>query len=116
MTTIATTAITTSSGLLCRTASHQPNGLLASSSIHYIIGLLLSAGRPSMMHELAAGETEPRVGAWVVSVGNPFGLGGTVTRGIVSARGRQIGAGPYDDFLQIDAAVNRGNSGGPTFD
>jgi serine protease Do len=57
----------------------------------------------------------PRVGDWVLAVGNPFGLGGTVTAGIVSARGRDIGAGPYDDFLQIDASVNRGNSGGPTF-
>ena len=56
-----------------------------------------------------------RVGDWVVAVGNPFGLGGTVTAGIVSARGRDIGAGPYDDFIQIDAAVNRGNSGGPAF-
>jgi serine protease Do len=56
-----------------------------------------------------------RVGDWVVAVGNPFGLGGTVTAGIVSARGRDIGAGPYDDFLQIDAAVNHGNSGGPDF-
>ena len=60
-------------------------------------------------------QAEPRVGDWVVAVGNPFGLGGTVTAGINSAHGRQIGAGPYDDFLQIDAAVNRGNSGGPTF-
>ncbi len=59
---------------------------------------------------------EPRIGDWVLAVGNPFGLGGTVTAGIVSARGRDIGAGPYDDFLQIDAPVNRGNSGGPTFD
>jgi serine protease Do len=58
----------------------------------------------------------PRVGDWVIAVGNPFGLGGTVTAGIVSARGRDIGSGPYDDFLQIDAPVNRGNSGGPTFD
>ena len=57
-----------------------------------------------------------RIGEWVVAVGNPFGLGGSVTAGIVSARGRDIGAGPYDDFLQIDAAVNRGNSGGPAFD
>jgi serine protease Do len=57
----------------------------------------------------------PRVGDWVIAVGNPFGLGGTVTAGIVSARGRDIGAGHYDDFLQIDAPVNRGNSGGPTF-
>jgi serine protease Do len=61
-------------------------------------------------------ETQPRIGDWVLAVGNPFGLGGTVTAGIVSARGRDIGAGPYDDFIQIDAAVNKGNSGGPTFD
>jgi serine protease Do len=58
----------------------------------------------------------PRIGDWVLVVGNPFGLGGTVTAGIVSARGRDIGAGPYDDFIQIDAPVNKGNSGGPTFD
>jgi serine protease Do len=58
----------------------------------------------------------PRVGDWVLAVGNPFGLGGSVTAGIVSARGRDIGAGPYDDFIQIDAPVNKGNSGGPTFD
>ena len=57
-----------------------------------------------------------RVGDWVVAVGNPFGLGGTVTAGIVSARGRDIGAGPYDDYVQIDAPINKGNSGGPTFD
>src|SRR5919106_4955126 len=56
-----------------------------------------------------------RVGDWALAVGNPFGLGGTVTAGIVSALGRDIGSGPYD-YLQIDAAVNRGNSGGPTFD
>jgi len=61
-------------------------------------------------------EKAPRIGDWVLAVGNPFGLGGTVTAGIVSARGRDIGAGPYDDFIQIDAPVNRGNSGGPTFD
>jgi serine protease Do len=58
----------------------------------------------------------PRIGDLVLAVGNPFGLGGTVTNGIVSARGRDIGAGPYDDFIQIDASVNKGNSGGPTFD
>ncbi len=61
-------------------------------------------------------DAAPRVGDWVLAVGNPFGLGGTVTAGIVSARGRDIGAGPYDDFIQIDAPVNKGNSGGPTFD
>src|SRR5262245_43067157 len=61
-------------------------------------------------------EKQRRIGDWVIAVGNPFGLGGTLTAGIVSARGRDIGAGPYDDFIQIDAPVNRGNSGGPTFD
>lgn len=58
----------------------------------------------------------PRVGDWVVAVGNPFGLTGSATAGIVSARGRDIGTGPYDDFIQIDAPINKGNSGGPTFD
>lgn len=61
------------------------------------------------------GDSRPRIGDWVVAVGNPFGLGGTVTAGIVSAHGRQIGASRYDDFIQIDAAVNKGNSGGPAF-
>jgi serine protease Do len=56
-----------------------------------------------------------RVGQWVLACGNPFGLGGTVTSGIVSARGREIGAGPFDDFIQTDAAINPGNSGGPLF-
>lgn len=57
-----------------------------------------------------------RVGDWVMAIGNPFGLGGTVTVGIASARGRDIGSGPYDDFIQTDASINRGNSGGPLFD
>jgi serine protease Do len=57
-----------------------------------------------------------RIGDWVVAVGNPFGLGGTVTAGIVSANGRDIGSGPYDDYIQIDAPINKGNSGGPAFD
>jgi len=61
-------------------------------------------------------DKDVRVGDWVVAVGNPFGLGGTVTAGIVSARGREIGAGLYDDFIQIDASINKGNSGGPAFD
>jgi serine protease Do len=61
-------------------------------------------------------EHAPHVGDWVVAVGNPFGLGGTVTAGIVSARGRDIGAGSYGDYLQIDAPINKGNSGGPAFD
>ncbi|MAM09500.1 MAG: serine peptidase [Rhizobiaceae bacterium] len=63
-----------------------------------------------------ADDSKLRVGDWVVAVGNPFGLGGTVTSGIVSALGRDIASGPYDDYIQVDAAVNHGNSGGPTFD
>ncbi|HUB96724.1 MAG TPA: trypsin-like peptidase domain-containing protein, partial [Stellaceae bacterium] len=59
---------------------------------------------------------QARIGDWVIAIGNPFGLGGTVTAGILSARAREINAGPYDDFLQTDAAINRGNSGGPMFD
>ena len=75
----------------------------------------VKASKP--MPYVAFGDSDKlRVGDWVLAVGNPFGLGGTVTSGIVSARGREIGAGPYDDFLQIDASINRGNSGGPTFD
>jgi serine protease Do len=60
-------------------------------------------------------DQRPRVGDWVIAVGNPFGLGGTVTAGIVSASGREISASPYDDYLQIDAPINKGNSGGPAF-
>jgi serine protease Do len=79
------------------------------------IALIKVDGRDDFPHVRFA-EKPPRIGDWVLAVGNPFGLGGTVTAGIVSARGRDIGAGPYDDFIQIDAPVNRGNSGGPTFD
>src|SRR5205085_9808643 len=56
-----------------------------------------------------------RIGDWVIAIGNPFGLGSTVTAGIVSARNRDISAGPYDNYIQTDAAINRGNSGGPLF-
>ncbi len=62
------------------------------------------------------GDRRLRVGDWVIAVGNPFNLGGTVTAGIVSSIGRDIGNGPYTDYIQIDAPINRGNSGGPTFD
>src|SRR6266567_2426201 len=79
------------------------------------IALIKVEGRSDFPYVQLA-EKSPRVGDWVLAVGNPFGLGGTVTAGIVSARGRDIGAGPYDDFIQIDAPVNKGNSGGPTFD
>jgi len=73
----------------------------------------LDGGSNFPFAKLADGK--PRIGDWVLAVGNPFGLGGTVTAGIVSAMGRDIGNGPYDDFIQIDAPVNKGNSGGPAF-
>jgi len=79
------------------------------------LALLKADGRSDFAH-VPLTDTKPRIGDWVIAVGNPFGLGGTVTAGIVSASGRDIGAGPYDDFIQIDAPVNRGNSGGPVFD
>ncbi|MBH0237588.1 Do family serine endopeptidase [Methylobrevis albus] len=78
------------------------------------LALLKVTGRDDFNYVTLA-DADPKVGEWVVAVGNPFGLGGSVTVGIVSARGRDIGAGPYDDFLQIDASINRGNSGGPAF-
>lgn len=77
---------------------------------------LLKVGAREDFPYVQFADSEPRVGDWVLAVGNPYGLGGTVTAGIVSARGRDIGSSPYDDFLQIDAPVNKGNSGGPTFD
>ncbi len=75
--------------------------------------LKVEADRAFKFVEFAVSDV--RIGDWVVAVGNPFGLGGTVTAGIVSARGRDLGSGPYDDYLQIDASINRGNSGGPAF-
>ncbi|MBJ3775527.1 Do family serine endopeptidase [Acuticoccus mangrovi] len=71
--------------------------------------------KPLKPLEFAASE-DLRVGDWVMAIGNPFGLGGTVTVGIISARNRNLQSGPYDDFIQTDAAINRGNSGGPLFD
>jgi serine protease Do len=72
--------------------------------------------RQPLPHVSLGDSGQARVGDWVLAVGNPFGLGGSVTAGIVSARGRDIQSGPFDDFLQIDAPINRGNSGGPLFD
>ena len=76
--------------------------------------LKIDANKPLPALTLGDSDTA-EVGDWVMAVGNPFGLGGTVTAGIISARGRNIQAGPYDDFLQVDASINRGNSGGPLF-
>jgi serine protease Do len=74
----------------------------------------IDAGRPLPFVRFSTAPT-PRPGQWVIAVGNPFGLDHTATAGIVSATGRAIGSGPYDDFIQIDAPINKGNSGGPTF-
>jgi serine protease Do len=79
------------------------------------VALLKVDGRSDFPY-VAFADAVPQVGDWVLAVGNPYGLGGTVTAGIVSARGRDIGTSPYDDFIQIDAPVNKGNSGGPAFD
>ncbi len=76
--------------------------------------LKINASKPLPYIQLGDSKSV-RPGEWVVAMGNPFGLGGTVTAGIVSAEGRDIGAGPYDQFLQIDAPINQGNSGGPLF-
>jgi len=76
--------------------------------------LKVDAGKPLPYIQLGDSENV-KPGEWVVAMGNPFGLGGSVTAGIVSARGRDIGAGPYDQFIQVDAPINRGNSGGPLF-
>ncbi|WAP67430.1 Do family serine endopeptidase [Jiella pelagia] len=77
--------------------------------------LKVDAGKPLPFVRLGDSE-DLRIGDWVMAIGNPFGLGGSVSIGIVSARGRNINAGPYDNFIQTDAAINRGNSGGPLFD
>ncbi len=77
---------------------------------------LLKVDSDKPLPSVAFGDSDKsRVGDWVLAIGNPFGLGGSVTAGIVSARGRDIRQGPYDDFIQTDAAINRGNSGGPLF-
>ncbi len=78
---------------------------------------LLEVGADDALPYAAFADSDDiRAGDWVIAIGNPFGLGGTATTGIVSARGRDIKSGPFDDFLQIDAAINHGNSGGPLFD
>jgi len=95
--------------------SRLPAKLIGSDDKTDLALLKVEAGRPLPAVEFGDSDAA-RVGDWVIAVGNPFGLGGTVTAGILSARGRDLDAGPYDDFLQIDAPINPGNSGGPTFD
>ena len=76
---------------------------------------LIRISAPSDLPYVRFAAAEPRIGEWVLAIGDPFGLGGSVTAGIVSARGRDIGGESYNDFIQIDAPVNKGNSGGPSF-
>jgi serine protease Do len=91
-----------------------PARLLGTDELTDIAVLQVQAGRP--LPHVALGDSDAlRIGQWVLAAGNPFGLGGSVTSGIVSALGRNIGAGPLDDFIQTDAAINPGNSGGPLF-
>jgi serine protease Do len=91
-----------------------PANLVGSDPQTDIALLKIDGGNDFKFVEIS--DQAPRIGEWVIAVGNPFGLGGTVTAGIVSARARDISAGSYSDFIQIDAPVNQGNSGGPTFD
>lgn len=80
------------------------------------LALLTIKAKKALPYVTFGDSDKTRVGDWVLAIGNPFGLGGTATTGIVSARGRDIHSGPYDDYIQIDAPINRGNSGGPLFD
>ena len=91
-----------------------PARLLGADELTDIAVIKVDAGRK--LPAVTWGDSKlVQVGDWILCAGNPFGLGGSVTAGIVSARGREIGAGPFDDFFQIDAPINPGNSGGPTF-
>jgi serine protease Do len=92
-----------------------PARLVGTDPATDIAVLKVKADRPLPAVEFAD-DRQVRVGDWVIAVGNPFGLSNTVTAGIVSSLGRDVGNGPYTDFIQIDASINRGNSGGPTFD
>ncbi len=91
-----------------------PAKLIGTDELTDIAVIKVNAGHP--LPAVAFGDSRAmEVGDWIMAAGNPFGLGGSITAGIISARGRDIGAGPFDDFLQIDAPINPGNSGGPTF-
>jgi serine protease Do len=91
-----------------------PAHLLGTDELTDIAVIKVDAGHP--LPAVGWGDSRAvQVGDWIMAAGNPFGLGGSVTAGIVSARGRDIGAGPFDDFFQLDAPINPGNSGGPTF-
>ena len=96
-------------------ATEYPARIVGRDPLTDIALLKIDGARP--LPNIRWGDSDAaRVGDWVLAIGSPFGLDNTVSSGIISGRGRDIHAGPYDDFLQIDAAMNRGNSGGPTFD
>ncbi|MBP1850879.1 Do family serine endopeptidase [Rhizobium halophytocola] len=101
--------------VVMKDGTELPATLVGKDSRTDLAVLKVDAPKQKFTYVKFADDDKVRIGDWVVAVGNPFGLGGTVTAGIVSARGRDIGSGPYDDYIQIDAAVNRGNSGGPDF-
>ncbi len=91
-----------------------PARLIGADELTDIAVIRVNAGKP--LPAVVWGDSrQVQVGDWILAAGNPFGLGGSVTAGIVSARGRDIGAGPFDDFFQLDAPINPGNSGGPSF-
>jgi serine protease Do len=94
--------------------TEMPATLIGTDELTDIAVIKVNAGR-SLPYVTWGDSRAVEVGDWILAAGNPFGLGGSVTVGIVSARGRDIGSGPFDDFLQLDAPINPGNSGGPTF-
>jgi serine protease Do len=96
-------------------ATEYPARIVGRDALTDLALLKIDAAEPLSFVRWGDSDTA-RVGDWVLAIGNPFGLDNTVSSGILSARGRDLHTGPYDDFLQIDAAMNRGNSGGPTFD
>jgi serine protease Do len=101
--------------IVIQDAAEYPARIVGRDPLTDIALLKIDAARPLSYVRWGDSDTA-HVGDWVLAIGNPFGLDNTVSGGIISGRGRDLQAGPYDDFLQIDAAMNRGNSGGPTFD
>jgi serine protease Do len=101
--------------IIIEDATEYPARIVGRDPLTDLALLKIDVGRPLAYVRWGDSDTA-RIGDWVLAIGSPFGLDNTVSSGIISGRGRDIHAGPYDDFLQIDAAINRGNSGGPTFD
>ena len=101
--------------VITQDGTHYPATLKGTDSKTDLAVLKIESKKPLPYVEFGDSD-RARVGDWILAIGNPFGLGGTATTGIISARGRDINTGPLDDYLQIDAPINRGNSGGPLFD